>query len=284
MHLSKSVIQHYQHQRKGSDHHLLAVLGFTLIELIAVILLLSVTLVGSASFIRWGALTFADGAERQRLLEESRFVVERLSREIRAAVPASVRLNSNGSCVEFVPILGVGSYLSLPTQSPDTTVTVVADSSYTYATGDDLILQATQAQDIYASSNNTRTNTTAYSSTVSGLAQATITLAPTQFDAAFQANPSRPNRYYMVNDQVSYCVLSDGTMRRFQYPDVYPSQPTVTTLTNGELMAEQIANTAGGNFSFANSEQTTLSLYLAFQRQNAEAMEFYHLIGLRNAR
>ena len=258
--------------------------GFTLIELIAVILLLSVTLVGSASFIRWGVLTFVDGADRQRLLEESRFIVERLSRELRGAVPASVRVNASGSCIEFVPIVGSGSYLALPTQSPDTEVTVVADNRYTYSAGDDLVIQATSPQDIYASSNNTRIDTSGYSVTGTGLAQATITIALTQFDGAYQANPARPNRYYMVNDQVSFCVINDGTLRRFQYSTVYASQPTVATLNNGVLMAERITNIAGGNFSFANSEQTAISLYLSFQRDDSEAMDFYHLIGLRNAR
>ena len=68
--------------------------GFTLIELVAVIMLLAISLVGATSFIAWGTLSFVDSAERQRMLEETRFVVERMSRELSSAVQNSVRINS----------------------------------------------------------------------------------------------------------------------------------------------------------------------------------------------
>ena len=268
------------------------VAGFTLLELVAVILILSVTIVGSASFLRWGVLAFVDGADRQNFLEENRFIIERLSREIRNAVPASIRINANGSCIEFVPIVGSGSYLSLPTTSSDTVVEVVADNAYTFTVGDDFIIQADNANDIYASSNNNRISIQGYSVAAAAagtnLAQATITIPATQFDAAYQANPSRPNRYYIVNNQVSFCVLSNGSMHRYQYTTLYNSQPNTTTFSsdniNGELMVENIDNVSGGNFTYADSNQTSVSLYLLFSREDAEPMQFYHQVRLKNAR
>ncbi|AVV84022.1 MSHA biogenesis protein MshO [Shewanella putrefaciens] len=47
------------------------------------------------------------------MLSQSRFVVERMTRELRSAVPNSVRVNTDSltyQCIEFVPIQASTSY------------------------------------------------------------------------------------------------------------------------------------------------------------------------------
>jgi MSHA biogenesis protein MshO len=90
--------------------------GFTLIELVMVLVVLAIVSVGITRFIRSSTQIFIDTSERERLLREGSFAVERLNREIADAVPNSVRLTGNAGvhCLQFVPIKWSTFYLSVP--------------------------------------------------------------------------------------------------------------------------------------------------------------------------
>jgi MSHA biogenesis protein MshO len=51
-----------------------------------------------------------------------RSAIGRMERELRHALPGSVRVASG--CVEFVPVTAVTEYLTLPVETPATTFTV----------------------------------------------------------------------------------------------------------------------------------------------------------------
>ncbi len=62
------------------------------------------------------ASLYLQQSSREQLLGQSRFVLERLSREIRAAVPNSLRhrLGNDYECLELVRYQGSGRYRELP--------------------------------------------------------------------------------------------------------------------------------------------------------------------------
>ncbi len=95
--------------------------GFTLVELVLVIVLLGVMSLGISSFIKLSTQTYVNVSERDALMSSSRFVIERLSREIRNALPNSIRVkpglsdpNYGLQCIEFIPILATTNYIDLP--------------------------------------------------------------------------------------------------------------------------------------------------------------------------
>ncbi len=90
--------------------------GFTLIELIVVIVVIGILAVGTTQFIRSSSEGYAQTVERTELGAGARLAMERLSRELRNALPNSVRVNS--ACVEFVPAPGGAEYLQVPVGSP----------------------------------------------------------------------------------------------------------------------------------------------------------------------
>ncbi|HSG50997.1 MAG TPA: type II secretion system protein, partial [Rheinheimera sp.] len=67
--------------------------GFTLIELVITLVVLSILAVGVSSYLGFGARLYSDVAEREQILGQSRFVAERMIRELRNAAPNSVRVN-----------------------------------------------------------------------------------------------------------------------------------------------------------------------------------------------
>lgn len=92
--------------------------GFTLIELVMVILLLGVMVTFSSQFIGIGTQIYGDASRREQLMSDARFAMERLNRELRDAVPGSVRVEDvggalveRGSCLRFWPIATASRYL-----------------------------------------------------------------------------------------------------------------------------------------------------------------------------
>ena len=92
--------------------------GFTLVELVMVILLLGVMATFSSQFIGIGTQIYGDASRREQLMSDARFALERLNRELRDAVPGSVRIEDaagnpldQGACLRFWPIATASRYL-----------------------------------------------------------------------------------------------------------------------------------------------------------------------------
>ncbi|MDN3680408.1 type II secretion system protein [Vibrio tapetis subsp. quintayensis] len=84
--------------------------GFTLIEMIVTILVVSIMFLAIAGFLELGTKGYADSAKRQALQNQARFALEKMSREIRHAVPNSLSVSANKQCLTFYPILYSGFY------------------------------------------------------------------------------------------------------------------------------------------------------------------------------
>lgn len=84
--------------------------GFTLLELVIVMVLIGITAVFGTRFIGRMAETQVAGAERAQLLAGARFTLERLRRELSQAYGPSVYINDDGRCVSFVSAMGSGRY------------------------------------------------------------------------------------------------------------------------------------------------------------------------------
>lgn len=92
--------------------------GFTLVELVMVILLLGVMATFTSQFIGIGTQIYGDASRREQLMSDARFALERLNRELRDAVPGSVRIEDEagnpldqGVCLRFWPIATASRYL-----------------------------------------------------------------------------------------------------------------------------------------------------------------------------
>ncbi|UTZ42332.1 PilW family protein [Vibrio campbellii] len=85
--------------------------GFTLMEMIVTIVIGSFIMLGIAGYVQLGMKGYADTIDRQRMQTQAQFVLEKMSREIRHAVPNSFRVPPDKpSCLQFVPIEFSGFY------------------------------------------------------------------------------------------------------------------------------------------------------------------------------
>ncbi|EOX4945379.1 PilW family protein [Vibrio alginolyticus] len=85
--------------------------GFTLMEMIVTIVIGSFIMLGIAGYVQLGMKGYADTIDRQRMQTQAQFVLEKMSREIRHAVPNSFHVPvGTTNCLEFMPIEYSGFY------------------------------------------------------------------------------------------------------------------------------------------------------------------------------
>ncbi|GAA0374078.1 type II secretion system protein [Bowmanella denitrificans] len=231
--------------------------GFTLMELIVVITILGVVSLTVFSFIGLGTRIYVDATERDQLLSEARFVVERLNRELRNAVPGSIRTrqaNTNSShCIEFVPIKWSGFYTDIPVapEAPVSTFQAVelaaTMDSYVFSSGDRAIVYPLTSRDVYNSTDVPREQYPI--SSVSG--PDADGLMSIQLNGAVQfANDSPASRFYIGGQPVAYCFwreggVSDTWLYRYQGYG-YISSPTNSASVIALIRAGQSSLMAKG--------------------------------------
>jgi|AntDeeMetagen134_2_1112570.scaffolds.fasta_scaffold00088_9 MSHA biogenesis protein MshO len=86
--------------------------GFTLIELIMVIVILGIISTISVRFIQFSTQGAIDTADRQKMALGGSIMTEQISREVRDGLPTSLRIHDDGNreCLEFIRIAEGGRY------------------------------------------------------------------------------------------------------------------------------------------------------------------------------
>lgn len=257
--------------------------GFTLIELVTVIVILGVVSVGISSFVRSSVQTYVDVSERDALLSQSRFVVERLNRELRNAIPNSVvvRGNSSAHCLAFVPIADSTFYLDLPMLPGEDVVSVVAmadidGSVFTLQSNDYAIVYPVNNDDIYNRSRH-------HSKQISGCTDddCSASNGVVKLDVAGPFAESSPaQRLYVAREVVRYCATAGNLYRtRFSYNNFNLANLLVTP-SNGALMAQGLVNALSSDPQVQhNNSDDPFRVYDATLQRNG----FIHLL-LRFAR
>ncbi|MFD1006660.1 type II secretion system protein [Oceanisphaera ostreae] len=84
--------------------------GFTLIELVIVLVLIAISSMIGLRFISDMAYNHVSSAERGQALAGARFAIERLRRELSLAYGPSVYVSANSRCISYVPVVVAGTY------------------------------------------------------------------------------------------------------------------------------------------------------------------------------
>jgi len=218
--------------------------GFTLVELVTVIVILGVLATSITSFLRFGTKSYTDASDREALISSARFVIERLNREVRNALPNSIRtIGANNQCLEFVPIDKSVIYLDIPVapEAASNTIEVLMLEKPLLSTTQYAAVYALNSDDIYSTASGV---VESFSSvTNSGVKSLPSTI---NFASNLLFNAESPTkRLYFIGSPVSYCVESN-TIHRYQSYNYgsYNSNGTPDSSATKVLMAEDIANTS----------------------------------------
>ncbi|WP_028864110.1 prepilin-type N-terminal cleavage/methylation domain-containing protein [Psychromonas aquimarina] len=228
--------------------------GFTLIELVIVIIILSVLGIATSNYIVSGVDIYTDIAERDNSLNSVRFVMERLRREVSSALPNSALVTSGGQCLTFTPIAASSTYASdFPISPLSAGVATIAPMSINFSSASAAVYLLSQSE---LSSSKVR----AVSSYTAG--QSTLSFTE---DVSFPLG-SPAKRIYIIQNNISYYFTADGSLRRG------------SGCSDGVLMAENIKGsfTASGA-SLLRSSLVKVTFTLDFDGQEVPVEQTVHI-------
>lgn len=219
--------------------------GFTLVEAILVIVIIGLLGGMVAVFIRAPLQSYADSVARAELSDIADLALRRMARDLRLALPNSIRVSPDGYSLEFLMTRAGGRYLSaqdsadqsLPVldfiDPANTSLTVVGsmpDIAHLSLNKDYLVVNnlgpgfpPANAYDLGSPQRNI--------STVTGRddTRNQLILADNPFAAQEPPSPSPSQRFFIVSGPVSYyCGLeADGTTRLLTRQSDYPINATL---------------------------------------------------------
>jgi len=244
--------------------------GFTLIELIIVIVILGIVSVSISGIVRSAMDTVVAVSERDSLVREGSYLLERFNREIAGSVPNSVRVSGNAlaHCVEFVPLKWSATYLTLPLAGEaSTTVDLIELSdingrAFTPTTSDYALVYPTSSAHVYNASLGHRREVQSCNdedSTCDGAGDADKVVQLSVNDGFVQTSPAK--RLYFIENAISYCMRSNQVFRH-----VNPINETQSIYTEGgSRMANNLVNQLGTSPN-AGEQNPFRNMQASFQR------------------
>lgn len=202
--------------------------GVTLVEMIVSIVVMGILVALTSMFVRNQVTSYTDVALRTDLADEADTAVRRLSRELQAALPNSVRVS--GNFMEFVPIKDAGRYRAqkgIPTDDELDFTTL--DNSFevfgppvSVQAGDQLVIANLGIAGANFYAGDTRRPLTSTGS----LNTLTYTVGAAQFPFS-----SSQGRFQVVSTPVTY-AFDAANRTLWRYSD-YPIQSTQVTTIAG---------------------------------------------------
>lgn len=254
------------------------VAGFTLVELVTVMMVMGILAIGTVRFISDSSIGFASTITRTELAGDARFAIDRMSRELRSALPGSVRTSS--SCIELIPVAAGSTYTSLPIAASTTSFTAVPVEPMPLAAG--LRAAVYPGPSAYQLGSDSVISPQVVDVSAPDVEnEVTVTMASAH---RFPAE-SPSNRFFLVEQPVSFCIAGEQLWRYSNY-GFSASQPALASLPaslpDRSLIAQQV--TAALPFSVSSAtlaRNAVIDINLDFARGD-DVVSMQHLVQVRN--
>lgn len=263
--------------------------GFTLIEAVMVIVITGIIGVLAAGFVR-PLEGYFDTLNRADLSDTADTALRRMARDIRLALPNSVRINISGNSryLDFLATTGGGRYrAALDAGAGDILDFIAADTSFdvlgppvTIAAGDQIVVSNLDNPGADAYEGNTLSTHVRRAASVTGtVANVSIT----------STNPlpheSPAQRFQIVHEQVRYlCDLTTGRLIRYAGFPIAPPAAQVPVGGSNALLASGVT---ACSFTYApgsaqRSGLVTISLTLSNNSDPLDNVTLLHQVHVQN--
>lgn len=263
--------------------------GFTLIEMVMVMVILGVIGATVAVFVRKPVDAYVDTSRRAALTDIADTTVRRMARDIGRALPNSIRPGTGSQCLEFIPTRTGGRYRAATdsTGAGDILDFTVADTSFNMLGPNSALPagQQIQVNDVIAVYNLGITGADAYAgdntsvvTSVASGAETAITIAAKQFPLA-----SGSNRFHVIagNEKIVSFVcnsVSRSLLRssNHAYANSCPA--------SGATVSVLATNVDSCSFVYdANDQHNALvQMTITLKDSSGESVSLYHEVHVNN--
>jgi len=260
--------------------------GFTLIELIVVIVIVGILAALGGKLIMKPVTGYIDLARRTRLVDQAEMALRRMQRDVRQALPNSIRIDGTGQYLELLHTSDGGHYRRYldPVAGGDILDFTTADNGFDVLgtllspiIGQNLVVYNTSAAGTLGNAYNPVSLNRAV---IAGTSTAShIDLSP-----AYQFNNASPfQRFFIVDEPVTYaCEGTPEVLNRYAGYGILINQPTPPP---GIAPARVTGGVSGCQFSYnpgvgQRAGLVTLQLTLS---EAGETITLLHQIHVLNA-
>lgn len=204
--------------------------GFSLIEMIVALVVSAILAIGLIGFIDDSVDGFTTTANRNQLASAGRVAIDRLAFELHNALPNSIRVTSANAageqCIEFIPVRASTSYLTPSFRGGGSISFEVVDFDPTQhgTSGGFAVIYPNRQNQLYDGDNGPSGNWPDFPSNrpiqeIDSIAdsalpdQSTVTLVKSH---RFRRR-SPFQRFFLVDEPVSYCIVGDKLYRYTNY-------------------------------------------------------------------
>jgi MSHA biogenesis protein MshO len=256
--------------------------GVTLIEMIVVMAITGIVAAAVATFIRTPVQSYIDAAHRAELTDIADTALRRITRDLRMALPNSVRVDGTQRFIEYLQTSGGGRYRAeqtggVPTgdildfTAPDDRFDVIGPMP-AFAGGESIVIYNLSSvggtANAYIGDNREAVDVPASGAMV-------VLLAARQFPFA-----SPGKRFQVVQHAVTYgCNLATGELRRYWNYGIGNPQPTPPVTPNNALLATNVTDCS---FTYTEVTQRDGLVALFLQVGTGETVRLFQQAHINN--
>ena len=260
--------------------------GFTLVEMVVVIAIAGVIAAALALFIRQPVQGYVDAARRAEMSDIADSALRRMARDLKLALPNSIRLTDGGKTLEFLMTRSGGRYrtegagfldFSQPAGSLTQLGPLTNGVGQNIVAGDLLVIYNLGIADADAYSGDNSAVITGVDATTPS--EPVINFTPKQFP--FESPDAR---FQVVEGPVSYaCDPATGALTRYSGYAVAPAQPSAASLAaSSAALTLAASNVADCAFTYtsgvtARSGVVALSLKITLKGESVQLYQEAHV-------
>lgn len=272
--------------------------GFSLIELITVTIILAIVASMGTSFIASSIEGYNQTQFRAKLINKSRQAMERMTRQLRLALPHSVLVSNFvaglelDECITFLPVVGGGHYIDLVPQQAGGGVTT---SNQVNVGPFRVDFGTARMMTIGAMGNNEIFNVNPYSMAPRNsiaILNASIASAPgfnTVTPLVLSGNKqwrrnSPQKRFYLIDNPAAFCIVGSELRYYDSFDDTPPWDQNVTPRVSASVLLAEGVTGGGNSFQISSgteSRNSVVTINLSFS-ENSETVTFQQELHLRN--
>ena len=241
--------------------------GFSLVELIVTLALLSILAIGSSRFLLDATDGYTATNERIQLSGFGATVLELAHRELSTALPLSTRVSNDGKCVEWIPVSAGGRYENAPIGNSAASFSVLG---LTPQIGDRLSIPTS---DIYSLGNPGGVSSPVVGTSATATDEILVTLS-----SMHQYSSGSPgNRIYAIRDPESFCFANSSLWhyRAYGFNSVQPGAGSLPSVLPDRILLAEDVDVAGSSFaqnapSLSRNGLISVTLVLANRHANIQ--------------